>query len=550
MEQQIQCYSYNRISTIGVQKRGDGIPRQLRLSHEFAEQKGWVMNTDFSLIDIGKSAYHGRNLDDNAALGQFIHALENELIQKPAVLLIESLDRLSRERIPKALQLFLTIINYGVSICTHFDGQIFSEERVQTDPSPLMLAICIMARAHEESATKSRRKKESWKKAREKIKNGIIAHKEVYPKWIDISSGKPVLDKQAAAVIKDIYDCCINRDMGYTQIAKYVMDNNLAEIIKKPGRYKDKTTTVSSTFINRLFHGKQVLGIYEPRQRVMVDGRERKVKIGEEINAYPAAISEKLYYQAKAAIEHRKERNRGRPSTSNPNFFRGLMRCGSCSGPFRMSNSNQTGRYECQNRYIHYNECAEPSYYSDPIQRCLVYAISHIDKDDILEKTSNQRKNKIIKNIQRVKAEIKDKQQRIDNLAGLIEAGSTTGVARMVELENEISELTNYIHAQEHDLKFILSPSMGAGIEQINNFHSKFSIGKATKDDLIPFNNSVSKVVDKIIVNEASNKKDKCILKIHLYTGATFKATMHTDLSCTVYRGGKKIGFLESEDAE
>ncbi len=40
MEQQIQCYSYNRISTIGVQKRGDGIPRQLRLSHEFAEQKG------------------------------------------------------------------------------------------------------------------------------------------------------------------------------------------------------------------------------------------------------------------------------------------------------------------------------------------------------------------------------------------------------------------------------------------------------------------------------------------------------------------------------
>ena len=106
-----------------------------------------------------------------------------------------------------------------------------------------------------------------------------------------------MLDKQAAAVIKDIYDCCINRDMGYTQIAKYVMDNNLAKVIKKPGRHKDKTTTVSGTFINRLFHGKQVLGIYEPRQRIMVEGRERKIKTGEEIKAYPPVISEKLYYQ-------------------------------------------------------------------------------------------------------------------------------------------------------------------------------------------------------------------------------------------------------------
>ena len=91
---------------------------------------------------------------------------------------------------------------------------------------------------------------------------------------------------------------------------------------------------------------------------------------------------------------------------------------------------------------------------------------------------------------------------------------------------------------------------MGAGIEQINNFHSKFSIGKASKEDLIPFNNSVSKVVDKITITAGKNKNDKCVLKIHLYTGATFKAAMHNDLSCTVYRGGKKIGFLEPEDTE
>ena len=71
----INCYSYQRISSL-KQIKGDGIPRQLRMSHDFAKEKGWKMNTDFQLIDIGKSAYHGKNLDDNAALGQFIKALE------------------------------------------------------------------------------------------------------------------------------------------------------------------------------------------------------------------------------------------------------------------------------------------------------------------------------------------------------------------------------------------------------------------------------------------------------------------------------------------
>ena len=142
--QLVHSYSYTRISTkTKRQRKGDGIPRQLRLASEFSAKKGWILNTDFTLIDIGKSAYHGSNLDDNAALGTFINAIENDLIQRPAVLLVESLDRLSREKIPKALQLFLTILNHGVSICTHFDGQIYSEKSIQEDTYPILMAIFI-----------------------------------------------------------------------------------------------------------------------------------------------------------------------------------------------------------------------------------------------------------------------------------------------------------------------------------------------------------------------------------------------------------------------
>jgi DNA invertase Pin-like site-specific DNA recombinase len=74
-------------------------------------------------------------------------------------LLLESLDRLSREKVSKALQLVLEMINdFGVTIWTlggEEKDRIYNEDNF--DLVDIVITICVMGRAHEESVLKRER---------------------------------------------------------------------------------------------------------------------------------------------------------------------------------------------------------------------------------------------------------------------------------------------------------------------------------------------------------------------------------------------------------
>ncbi len=172
------CYSYQRISSV-KQKKGGGIGRQLELSKKYCDERGWVLDTTFKLTDIGKSAFHSKNLDDNAALGQFLKASKDGFIHKPCILLVESLDRLSRSNVVDALELFLGIIKSGITICTYADNAIYNRADIQNNFTPLMASIIYMARSHDESMMKSKRIKADWAKRRAGKKNNGLVHENV-----------------------------------------------------------------------------------------------------------------------------------------------------------------------------------------------------------------------------------------------------------------------------------------------------------------------------------------------------------------------------------
>jgi hypothetical protein len=60
------------------------------------------LDTELTFEDLGKSAYRGANVMDGA-LGQFIEAVDSGQVKKGSYLLVENLDRLSRDRIWPAL---------------------------------------------------------------------------------------------------------------------------------------------------------------------------------------------------------------------------------------------------------------------------------------------------------------------------------------------------------------------------------------------------------------------------------------------------------------
>lgn len=78
-------------------------------------------------------------------------------------LLVESLDRLSREKVGEAIERLKLILNHGIDVITLCDNTVYNIDSLN-DPYSLIKAILIAQRANEESEIKSSRVKLSWKK--------------------------------------------------------------------------------------------------------------------------------------------------------------------------------------------------------------------------------------------------------------------------------------------------------------------------------------------------------------------------------------------------
>src|SRR5450432_3948249 len=90
------------------------------------------------------------------ALRAFLEAIEHNLVPHGSYLLVESLDRLSRDRILAAQTLFMQIVQAGVTIVTLVDQRSYSLESLNQNPLDLVISLVSMMRANEESEIKSR----------------------------------------------------------------------------------------------------------------------------------------------------------------------------------------------------------------------------------------------------------------------------------------------------------------------------------------------------------------------------------------------------------
>ncbi len=154
------AYSYLRFST-PEQMKGDSFRRQLDATKRYTDEHGLVLNEALTFHDLGISAFHGANLD--SALGLFLEAIDKGHISPGSFLIVESLDRLSRQAPHKAYSQFSAIINRGINVVTLQDGKVYDES---PDFGDLIYSLVSMQRAHEESLVKSQRLSAAWKQKR------------------------------------------------------------------------------------------------------------------------------------------------------------------------------------------------------------------------------------------------------------------------------------------------------------------------------------------------------------------------------------------------
>src|SRR5262249_30287928 len=147
------AYSYIRFST-PAQADGDSIARQTRLRDAWLQRHQDVrLDTTLKLTDEGVSGYHGKHHSNQKhALAQFRDLAVRGRIPKGSFLLIENMDRLSREKPVVAVNLLTGLLMAGIRVV-----QLAPDELELTEDSDLFSLFrgqMSQGRGHDESKTK------------------------------------------------------------------------------------------------------------------------------------------------------------------------------------------------------------------------------------------------------------------------------------------------------------------------------------------------------------------------------------------------------------
>ena len=236
-----KCYSYIRWSS-DKQAKGTTLERQLKTAQEIADDNGLELVEIIEIIEIidsGISAFKGKNTKDGE-LGRFIDAVDNGLIPSESWLVVENLDRLSREDILSAQRLFMTLLELGLTVVTGMDKKIYTKQSVTDNPMELMYSIMLFSRAHDESSTKSIRTNKHARaritdhKEGKRADNGYaIAIKSVGTNmwWSDCSDGSVKPHPVYFAIAQEMVRMALD-GIGSFAITKYLNETYPAPLPK------------------------------------------------------------------------------------------------------------------------------------------------------------------------------------------------------------------------------------------------------------------------------------------------------------------------------
>lgn len=308
------AYSYIRFSS-PQQMQGDSLRRQTEASEAYAAEHGLYLDHSLNLRDLGISAYRGKNATEGALAG-FLQAIQTGRVSVGSILLVESLDRLSRDHISYALTQFLSIINAGVTVVTLMDRMLYSREKINENPGSLMMSIVIMMRAHEESASKSKRIGEAWAKKRRLAQESRTPKGKNCPNWLKLVTGEDaktqyVIIPERAELLVRIFELAAG-GLGKRSIAKILNSEKI-----KPWRGGPEWAESTLHF---LLKWPAARGEYQPCR--LDPETRRRIPDGPPIeDYYPKVISNDLWHRAQCRTQA--PRGPRRPSTHN--LFTGLV---------------------------------------------------------------------------------------------------------------------------------------------------------------------------------------------------------------------------------
>jgi DNA invertase Pin-like site-specific DNA recombinase len=373
------AFSYVRFSA-KEQERGDSLRRQTEMRDAWlARNPGVVLDSSLTLRDLGVSAFRGRHREGDAhGLAQFLKLVEAGRIPKNALLIVENLDRLSREDELTATHLLTGLLLAGVRIVQLEPEAVFDRS---ADQMQIMRMVLEIGRAHAESARKSVRVGEAWdeRKKRARAGGGIITAK--CPAWLELAGGKFKVRPGAGAVLKRIHRMSAAGHGCRLIVATFNRE-------KVPAWGKGKW---EEAYVRKLLDSRAPLGEHQPMKLLKGEPGEkpRRVPDGEPLKGYyPVLVTEDEWFAAKAARQNRDKRSPGRPTAraEHVGIFPAMIRDALTGGKFTTGGRVSGGTYYrvllCDEYKRHAGACV-----SFPLavwERAVLSKLAEIDARDVL----------------------------------------------------------------------------------------------------------------------------------------------------------------------
>jgi DNA invertase Pin-like site-specific DNA recombinase len=360
------AYSYIRFSS-RKQEEGDSIRRQDTGAKGWAGRNNVPLDTSLK-IDKGISAFRGKNAD-LGSLGEFIRMVDQGRVAKGSYLVVESLDRISRNEVQEALLLILSLLKKGIRIVQLTPVEMVYDSK--SDTTALIIMIVEISRGNSESAVKSKRLGDAWEEKRKLARESGTPLTRRLPSWVKLEGGKLVAIPEKAAVVRRIYQLA-GGGYGTLRIVAKLNKEGVAPI--------SKGAKWSKAYIEKILGDRRALGEYQPCRG---DGTPEGDPIPD---YYPAVVTEEEYYRAKAGMKERRS-NPGRIGTSRVNVFARLITNARDGDPYFMSRRVGDGRrhyHVLTNTDGEQGRGARRSFPYDTFERAILSRLAEIDPREIV----------------------------------------------------------------------------------------------------------------------------------------------------------------------
>ncbi len=373
-----------------------------------------------------------------------------------SILVIENLDRLSREGFGPALRkIIFRLWDHGIVLQT-IDPEASYEAGCEDDPKFVGLWL-YLSEAHKASVRKSNMVRSARTAAREKAREKGAILTARCPAWLMVKDGEFIEIPDAVTAVKAVFDMKL-AGVGVNSIARRL---NTERGWWKPAPSKRwKTGGWRASYIRKILTNEAVIGVYQPYTIVWrtVDGEQVGFRepIGNPIDGYYPAVVEAHVFHAVQEQLSANYRCTGGKTGKVSNLLRSLVVCPYCGGRMHFINKGQPpkgGSYLVCDAGRRGVKCSSHSIRYEEVERLVLENCRDLKPESVLPNPDEQ--NKLCQSLrQRIvgkEAQTRDIAQRIENFEDQI--GRTDSRTRRDNYEARVKKLEQEQQSIERSLQ-------------------------------------------------------------------------------------------------